>query len=275
MRFEGTTRIGLVVILVTAVIAVPLVTFSVLNPPAGTTTTTTTTTTTITPTPTINITLLGNAGLMIEAYDLRVFVDPIGLNDTFMEEHPADAVLITHPHGDHYSAYEIAMLSDDDTVIVMPENMTEQIATHDATGVNPYDSIQVGVINITAFWMYTFSLEGYDATHPREANWTSYIIDCDGFVLFHAGDSKCIDEYNQLEGLIDIAFLPLGPGCQTMFNEEVVEAIDAIQPVYFIAIHYLEGDDDTFFGEYGDDIEALNVEIVELAYDSCCAFYNC
>ncbi|MFX1369310.1 MAG: MBL fold metallo-hydrolase, partial [Promethearchaeota archaeon] len=92
------------IVLVTALIGGSVVTWSFLNPPSDTTTTTTTTTT-VEPTPTVNITLLENAGVMIEADDVRIFVDPISLNDTFMDEHPADAILITHPHGDHYSFY--------------------------------------------------------------------------------------------------------------------------------------------------------------------------
>jgi hypothetical protein len=112
--------------------------------------------------------------------------------------------------------------------------------------------------------MYTIPPEGYEASHPIEANWTSYIIDIDGFRIFHAGDSKNIPEYEQLTGTIDVALLPLGPGCQTMTDYEVVQALQDISPDYFIPIHFAEGADVTFLEEYSDDIEALDCEIISL-----------
>jgi L-ascorbate metabolism protein UlaG (beta-lactamase superfamily) len=61
-----------------------------------------------------------------------------------------------------------------------------------------------------------------------------------GFTIFHAGDSKNLPEYTELTDTINVACLPLGPGCQTMSDTEVVDVIQVIQPDYFIPIHYIE-----------------------------------
>jgi L-ascorbate metabolism protein UlaG (beta-lactamase superfamily) len=187
---------------------------------------------------TIVLTLLDNAGVMIEADGMRIYIDPINLNSTFSSL-PADAVLITHPHGDHYNSTCINMLQKETTVNVIPENMTTEVAIHDAVPVNPLDTVQVGDITITAFYMYTeIWIEGERfASHPSEANWTSYIIDINGFKVFHAGDSKNITEYETITGEIDVALLPLGPGCQAMTDLEIIDAIDKLQPAYYIPIH--------------------------------------
>jgi L-ascorbate metabolism protein UlaG (beta-lactamase superfamily) len=218
---------------------------------------------------TIELTLLENAGVMIEAKGLRIFIDPFELPDNYTN-YPADAILVTHPHGDHYQYSSIEKIETDDTIFVFPENMTTEINRHDGIAVNPGDQVQVGEINITAFYMYTFPPEGMEgvlATHPVESNFTSYIIEIDGFTIFHAGDSKNIDEYNQLTGQIDVALLPLGPGCQSMAEGEVVDAIDTIEPVYFIPIHYAEGDNDVFCSIYDVQIEEIiNCQIVNLDY---------
>ncbi|UCE10246.1 MAG: MBL fold metallo-hydrolase [Candidatus Thorarchaeota archaeon] len=217
----------------------------------------------------IELTLLENAGVMIEAMGLRIYVDPYDLPDN-QSDLPADAILVTHPHGDHYDYSSIELIETDDTVFIFPENMTTEINRHDAIGVTPGDQVQVGDINITAFYMYTWSPPGYEdipAGHPEEANWTSYIIDVDGFTIFHAGDSKNLPEYAQLTGAIDVAMLPLGPGCQTMAEVEVVDALDVINPDYFVPIHFQGDDNEDFCTVYQGLInQRTNCEILELAH---------
>ncbi len=202
---------------------------------------------------TIKLTLLENAGVMIEADGLRIYIDPIELPSNYSEL-PADAVLITHPHGDHYNSTIIDMLLKAGTKIIMPSNMSAEVTAYGAVGVVPGESVLVGTINITAFYMYTTAPEGFDPSHPRDANWTSYIIDINGFTIFHAGDSKNITEYTQLAGTIDVALLPLGPGCQSMTGMEVVDAIAKLQAGYFIPIHASDLNAELFVNAYEDEI---------------------
>ncbi len=214
---------------------------------------------------TINFTLLYNAGVMIEAKGLRIYIDPYNLPNNY-SDYPADAVLITHDHGDHCSDTMLQLIEKDDTQFFFPEIMTSFITLFSGTGVKPGDTFNIGPIAITAFYMYTFAPIGYDSSHPQESNYTSYIIDIDGFTFFHAGDSSNIPDYSQLTDLINVAMLPLGPGCQTMVDQDVVNAIDTINPEYFIPIHYAEGADLIFLNNYGTAIENCGCEIVHLDY---------
>ncbi len=204
----------------------------------------------------IILTVLDNAGVLIEADGVRIYIDPISLSSDYSSL-PADAILITHPHGDHYESACIEMLQKTSTVNIFPNNMSTEIALHDGVGVNPLDSVQVGGINITAYYMYTEQwIDGVRyASHPPEANWTGYIVDINGFKIFHAGDSKNIAEYEQITGQMDVVLLPLGPGCQTMTGPEVVDAISKLQPRYFIPIHTTDLDAELFVGANADDIE--------------------
>jgi L-ascorbate metabolism protein UlaG (beta-lactamase superfamily) len=223
----------------------------------------------------IKLTLLDNAGVMIEANGLRIYIDPINLPSNYSTL-PADAVLITHPHGDHYNNTCIEMLQKDTTVNVFPDNMTAEVVAHDAVGVNPLNTVQVGDITITPFYMYTeIWIEGERfASHPSEANWTSYLIDIDGFTIFHAGDSKNITEYTQIQGQVDVALLPLGPGCQSMADMEIVDAIDKLQPVYFIPIHFTNNYyAENFIMVYDEEIAACSDCVpMSLEYFSSYAF---
>jgi len=204
----------------------------------------------------IKLTLLGNAGVMIEADGMRIYIDPLSLPSNYSSL-TADAILITHPHEDHYNSTCINMLQKPSTVNVFPNNMTAEITAHDGVGVNPLDSVQVGNINITAFYMYTevWIDDVRFASHPSEANWTSYIIDINGFKILHAGDSKNITEYELITDQMNVVLLPLGPGCQSMAGVEVVDAIAKLQPDYFIPIHFESYlDVELFFLAYEDDI---------------------
>ena len=214
---------------------------------------------------TITLTLLYNAGVMIESGDVRIYIDPIDLPSNYSQL-PADAVLVTHPHGDHYNTTSIDLIQQESTVNVFPSNMSDAVAAYDGVGVVPGTTVMVGDVNITAFYMYTIPPEGYTASHPLEANWTSYIIDIKGFTIFHAGDSKNITEYEMLRNSIDVVLLPLGPGCQTMYLYEVVDAIDKIQPGFFIPIHYIPDAHETFIRAFDDDIEAIS-ECVPIGMD--------
>jgi L-ascorbate metabolism protein UlaG (beta-lactamase superfamily) len=206
----------------------------------------------------INVTLLENAGIMVEASNgLRIYVDPINLPHSFRDL-PADAILITHDHGDHYQASTVNMLQKEGTVNVLPAIMLSEIEQHDGVGVVPEDEVIIGDVTITAYYMYTYApTPTIEASHPRESQFTSYIIDVGGFTIFHAGDSKNLDEYEELKGMINVACLPLGPGCQTMADEEIITVLDVIEPDYFIPIHFQEGANDQFCIRFRSSIEAV------------------
>lgn len=257
MPIQNNTRIiAIMTVLLIGVAVSAVFAIQLINNPAQNTTTDPTNPTDVVVPATINVTLLTNAGVMIETNETRIYIDPYLLNSTFTN-YPADIVLVTHPHGDHYDPASLDIIETASTQFIFPSNMSAECAAYGATGVEPGVTIMIGDINITAFYMYTLPVDIYPASHPAEANWTSYIVTVDGFTMFHSGDSKNIIEYYQLTGTIDLAFLPLGPGCQTMAGYEVVEAIARIQPTFFIPIHYGDGVQDSWNAAYSDDIEEL------------------
>ena len=63
----------------------------------------------LTPNNGIKVTLLENAGTMIEYDDTRIYIDPFDLSSSY-SNYPADAILITHEHGDHYDPTSIDII---------------------------------------------------------------------------------------------------------------------------------------------------------------------
>ena len=128
----------------------------------------------------VRLQLLDNAGVMIEAEGMRIYIYPINLPPSF-RFYPADMLLITHPHSDHYQSETINMLQKQGTLNVFPSNMTPEIVRHGGIRVVPGDQLQLGRITVTAFYMY---LPPLLSSHPQAANWTSYIIDVNDSQFF-------------------------------------------------------------------------------------------
>lgn len=157
-----------------------------------------------------------------------------------------------------------------DTLFVCPANMTDAIDRFDGFGVNPGDSFLVGDIKITAFYTYMPDYAENPSFHPKASNWTSYIIDIDGFTIYHAGDSKYMEELGELTGTIDVAFLPIffDPGYGPL-NESLlltVDAIELLQPRFTNPIHFNDINRETFMSEYSILVENPNCEILNFAY---------
>ncbi|MHA1945909.1 MAG: MBL fold metallo-hydrolase [Candidatus Hodarchaeales archaeon] len=218
----------------------------------------------LTPNDGIKVKLLNNAGVMIEYDDTRIYIDPYDLPSSY-SNYPADAILITHEHGDHYDSSSIDLIEKADTSFYFPAIMSAEALLYDATSVVPEDTFTVNSFNITCFYMYTMP-GSPDSSHPKSNNYTSYIIEFEDFTIFHAGDSWNIVEYEQLAGEIDLVLLPLGPGCQTMTEADVVTVIETINPRYFIPIHFTDEGKESFIDGYKDDVEDCGCKFVNLAY---------
>ena len=214
----------------------------------------------------VKVKLLNNAGVMIEKDGTRIYIDPYDLPSSY-SDYPADAVLITHEHGDHYDPSSLDLIETATTSFYFPKIMSEEAILYDATPVVPEDSFTVNNFNVTCFYMYTMP-GSLTSSHPRENNYTSYIVEIDGFTIFHAGDSWNIEEYSQLTDKIDLVLLPLGPGCQTMAGIDVVAVIETINPEYFIPIHFTDEGKEDFIDFFKSDVEDCGCKFIDLDYFS-------
>jgi L-ascorbate metabolism protein UlaG (beta-lactamase superfamily) len=215
--------------------------------------------------PIIHVNLLFNAGVMIETEGTRIYIDPYNLHSRIYSNYPADTILITHDHGDHYDPTSIDIIKTNETSLYFPAIMSSEALLYGATLVVPEDTFSIDHVNVRCFYMYTMPGSN-QSSHPQEYNYTSYLLEIDGFTIFHAGDSWNIDEYEQLTGEVDLALLPLGPGCQTMTGVDVLSAILTIEPSYFIPIHYDLDYKETFISLYSTSIENLNCTLIDLDY---------
>ena len=208
------------------------------------------------PPETVTVHLCDTTSVIIEYNNTRIFIDPW----YFLENYTgllADVVLITHSHYDHYNETTIDSIQKNDTINVLPASMEMELIHHDGIGVVPGDIIQIGDITITAFHMYN---DVY--SHPRFYNWTSYLIEINGFTIFHGGDANDMLEYTQLNGLVDVAFLPV-----YAFDNSTVHILEMMQPRYFVPTHFYAGYESFWLDNYGNQIPLVSdCEILWMDY---------
>jgi L-ascorbate metabolism protein UlaG (beta-lactamase superfamily) len=145
----------------------------------------------------------------------------------------ADIILVSHEHGDHYDSKSIHSLKKESTKIICPETCKEVIEKENATGLKPFETIDVGKLKVQGVPAYNIERKRF---HPKKNAWLGYIVDDGTIRVYHAGDTEVIPEMSELKN-IQFALLPVGGNQYTMDFAEGVKAAKAIKPSYVIPMH--------------------------------------
>ena len=162
-----------------------------------------------------------------------IYADPFRLRG---EPHDADYVFVTHEHYDHFSPDDIAKVSKEGTVLVVPESMKAK-AEIDTAGKYTVVTASPG----TSFELDDFSFEAIPAYnrlkpfHPRTAQWLGYVFVLGDERIYVAGDTDLTVEARQVR--CDTALVPVG-GTYTMNAKQAAELVNAIRPATAIPTHY-------------------------------------
>jgi L-ascorbate metabolism protein UlaG (beta-lactamase superfamily) len=178
------------------------------------------------------ITWLGHASVRIDAPTAVIYIDPWKLKSF----KPADILLISHEHYDHFSKEDVAKLCTEATVIVTTPMVAEQL-TGDVRAVRPGDTVTVKGITIEAVAAYNTNKRRPtgELCHPPEDGKLGFVLDVDGVRIYHSGDTDVIPEMANVK--TDVAILPVS-GKFTMTAAEAVEAVSILKPKVAIPIHY-------------------------------------
>ena len=159
-----------------------------------------------------------------------IYFDPYKIEN---EPHDADIIFITHSHYDHYSEEDIAKVSKDNTIIVMPRSMEKENDT--GLFVEPEKEYEIkeetGSIKFKAISSYNI-LKPF---HPKGNKWVGYVVELGDTKYYVAGDTDITNEAKNVK--CDVAFLPCG-GTYTMNVKEAVSLANTIKPKIAVPIHY-------------------------------------
>lgn len=164
---------------------------------------------------------------------LIIYFDPFKID---REYHDADIIFITHSHYDHYSEEDINKVRKENTKIVAPLDLLDNLLTigftkESITIVKPNENYNVNGLQFKTVSAYNNNKR----FHPKENNWVGYLIAIDGITYYIAGDTDITEENRQVK--CDVAFVPIG-GTYTMDYKEAAKLINEIKPQIAIPTHY-------------------------------------
>lgn len=176
---------------------------------------------------------LGHSTIKINKEVKVIYIDPFKIQESVND---ADMIFITHSHYDHFSPEDIEKVKNDNTVIIVTEdlyNSAQEIGfnTNNIITVKPYEEFNVLGIHVETIPAYNINKK----FHPKENNWVGYILTLDSAKYYIAGDTD-VNEDN-IKVKCDVAFVPVG-GTYTMTATEAAELINEIKPKIAVPIHY-------------------------------------
>ncbi|HJX07047.1 MAG TPA: MBL fold metallo-hydrolase [Actinomycetota bacterium] len=159
-----------------------------------------------------------------------IYIDPWGTPD---DAPPADVIVITHAHQDHFCIEDIERLSTRSTKLAAPHDVAKELSG-DVTPVAPGESHEIGGLRLTTVPAYNTREEALDF-HPRANRWVGYVLELNGRTFYHAGDTDHAAELDDIKS--DVALVPIG-GYYTMNPEEAASLVRAMQPALAVPMHY-------------------------------------
>ncbi len=162
------------------------------------------------------LTMIGRASVKIALNDGRIlYIDPYAGTQADYAD-PADLVLVTHQDYDHNKVSLVTMRDGGET-IQCPKEIQPGVVT-ESHGI----SIQ--------------AVEAYNKNH-KQGNGCGYILDLDGFILYHSGDTSLIDDMADMKSAaIDYALL-CSDGYYNMGPDEAMKVAEVIGPRYVLPMH--------------------------------------
>ena len=182
---------------------------------------------------------LGHSGFRLWVGRAVVYIDPYRVPDG---SPPADLILITHGHYDHFSPQDVELLSTGRTRLVGPAAVAERVSgrVHSIAPGELLEEELVRGVHVAAVAAYNTSKRDADGNlfHPREAGWVGFDLTVRGERLYHSGDTDVIPEMDAVAG-VDVALLPVS-GVYAMTAVEAAEAARRIQPRVAVPMHWGE-----------------------------------
>jgi len=172
-----------------------------------------------------------SAGFLLRTTNYTIAIDPSSL---FLDDVDSldrlDAIFITHDHGDHF---------DPDTTIAMQAKTGSFVIADPTSASMLIDIPEDKLIQIESNEQITISgitVDAFAAEHPTETPLV-YVIEFDGYRIFHGSDSGFVNDLKNIESRVHVAMVPAGDPSPTASPQVAFEMTQATNPYVVIPMH--------------------------------------
>lgn len=230
-----------------------------------------TTTTVEAPGGTITITALGHASVQVEQGDKVVLVDPVTQMADLSKAKPADLILVTDIHGDHYDPAAVAKLRKPGAPVVVTQAIADMKQIPDATVMqnNVMRTNQDSLAGITVISVPAYNIQRGPAPgqfyHPRGRG-QGYVIAFSNSLaavrqnqagqVYVAGDTECVPAMSTWVKDVHAALIPMNLP-YTMTPAEAAACVKDFKPKVAIPYHFMGQNPQ----EFADAMKGSGVEV--------------
>ncbi|MCO5723657.1 MBL fold metallo-hydrolase [Robiginitalea marina] len=206
------------------------------------------------------VTPVSHATAVLQWGGTTLYIDPVGDPAAFAAFGPADLILITDIHGDHFSLETLQQLPTEKAKLIMPQAVAEQMPDAFAPQIdvlgNGEQKERYG-ITVTAIPMYNLREEARDFHVKGRGN--GYVLEKGGMRIYFSGDTEDIPEMRALEN-IDKAFVCMNLP-YTMTVEQAANAVLEFAPKEVYPYHYRGRPDVSDVGRFAGLVSGGNADI--------------
>ncbi len=199
----------------------------------------------------VTIRCLAHASFQIKTDTLNIYIDPTtkGTGLKKGDFQPADLILVTHPHQDHFDNDLLKNIRKLGSPIVAPPSVKKEIKKGVVWDLGPGQHMEISPTKVHVWSTPAYNVKRFrpngEPFHPKDLG-VGFLIRVDGVKIYHAGDTDFIPEMERLEEAdVDVALLPIGD-TYTMDIPEAAEAAAVIKSKVVIPMHVKDADPEAF-----------------------------
>lgn len=219
----------------------------------------------------VTITALGHASVQVEQNGKVIIVDPVTMMADLSKAKPADVILITDIHGDHYDPAAVAKLRKPDAPVVVPQAVADmkQIPNPTVMANNTMRTNEQALAGLTIIAVPAYNVQRGPAPgqlyHPRGRGQGYVIAFSDKLAavrqkqaaqVYVAGDTECIPAMSTWVTDVNAALMPMNLP-YTMTPAEAAACVKEFKPKVAIPYHYMGQKPE----EFADALKGTMIEV--------------
>ncbi|MDB4943574.1 MAG: Metal-dependent hydrolase [Labilithrix sp.] len=183
----------------------------------------------------LTVTPIHHATTLFRIGGKAIYVDPVEEGASYDGLPKADYVLVTDIHGDHMDPKGLAKVKKDDTVVIAPPAVNDQMPA--GTVLKNGESHDFTLFKVEAVPMYNLTRgpEKGKLFHDKGRG-NGYVLTFGKTRVYVSGDTECTPEMKALKN-IDVAFVCMNLP-YTMAPAEAAACVNAFRPKVLIPYHY-------------------------------------